>query len=205
MKYNFRVTGRNLARLSLVVGIGASVAANVAHAHPQIGPRLTAGIVPAALWLVVEMIARVDWKPGRRWILGRWIGAGAVASVAAVASYVHQRELFHRYGETWLTASIIPLAIDGLLLVASTALAGMRSEVPAAAEPSPAASGWTVWATLGAPAVPELEIDPDPRVYVQMLWERGLDISGEKLGPLYGKSGSWGRSLLRTMRQEIAA
>jgi hypothetical protein len=49
---------RPVARLAVSVGVAASVAANIAAAHPTIGARIVAAWPAVALLLVVEMLAR---------------------------------------------------------------------------------------------------------------------------------------------------
>ena len=53
---------RMVARLAFTAGVAASIAANIAAAHPQPGARLVAAWPALALLLVVEMLAR----PARR-------------------------------------------------------------------------------------------------------------------------------------------
>lgn len=50
-----------------------------------------------------------------------------VALVAAVASYTHMRDLAAKHGETWL-AWLVPLSVDGLLVVASLAILRARRD-----------------------------------------------------------------------------
>ena len=53
--------GRNVrwsARIAFIVGVAASVAANIAAAHPTAGARVVAGWPAVALLLVVEMLSR---------------------------------------------------------------------------------------------------------------------------------------------------
>lgn len=100
----------------------ASLAANVAHAHDGWGPRLTAAFAPLALVLAVEVAARVDWRSGREWWLARWVGTGSVAVITFVVSYRAQAALFKTYGLDWISAAILPLAVDGLMLVCIAAL-----------------------------------------------------------------------------------
>jgi hypothetical protein len=107
---------------AFVLGVVASVAANVAHARSELGPRLASAFAPVALLLTVEIMSRVPWPSGRAWALGRWAGTGAVALVAAVTSYRHMSALLVSYGEDNLTALIQPLCVDGLMVVASLAL-----------------------------------------------------------------------------------
>jgi hypothetical protein len=49
---------RPLARLSFIIGVAASVAANIAAAHPNLGARIIDAWPALALLLVVEMLAR---------------------------------------------------------------------------------------------------------------------------------------------------
>jgi|GEM_PF-6062208 len=46
------------ARIAFIVGVAASVAANIAAAHPTAGARVVAGWPAVALLLVVEMLSR---------------------------------------------------------------------------------------------------------------------------------------------------
>ncbi|WP_238015020.1 DUF2637 domain-containing protein [Dactylosporangium sp. AC04546] len=48
------------ARVAFVVGVAASLAANIAAADPTIGARIVAGWPPLALFLVVEMLNRTE-------------------------------------------------------------------------------------------------------------------------------------------------
>jgi hypothetical protein len=111
-----------VAWLAFVLGVAASVAANVAHARPEVGPRLASAFAPVALLLTLEIMSRVPWPQGRTWGLSRWAGTGAVALVAAVTSYRHMSALLVSYGEDGLTALIQPVCVDGLMVVASLAL-----------------------------------------------------------------------------------
>ncbi|MFF9897687.1 DUF2637 domain-containing protein [Streptomyces longispororuber] len=52
----------------------------------------------------------------------RRTGAAAVATVAAYASYVHQREFARQGGADPLSAALWPLSVDGLLLLATAGL-----------------------------------------------------------------------------------
>lgn len=124
-------SARLVAWVAFAVGVAASVAANIAHARPELGPRIAAGFAPLALLLTVEIISRVPWPAGRAWVVGRWGGAGVVAAVAAVTSYRHMRGLLLAYGEDSVTATIEPLCVDGLMVVASLALLALGARTAA--------------------------------------------------------------------------
>ena len=108
--------------LAFIAGIAASLTANVAHAEPTPGARLTAGWAPLALLLVVEVMIHVPAP--RFWLLAgaRYLGTFLVAVVAAIASYRHMKGLALDYGEDMMTASTLPLSADGLVVVASIGL-----------------------------------------------------------------------------------
>ena len=156
-----KVTGRAWAYAGATLGGAVSIAANVAHSfvppatvppaagwRPEPGAVLGAVFWPVALFVVVEIVARVAWPEGRRWLALRYVGLLPVAVVAAVVSYRHLSGLLTHYREDSLTATIGPLAVDGLMVMASGALIASagRSAGAAAVEPAPAA------VPAGAPA-----------------------------------------------------
>ncbi|RQX13427.1 hypothetical protein DDE19_26165, partial [Micromonospora ureilytica] len=120
---------------AFAAGIGASLAANVAHAGADAGARAVAGWAPLALLLCSEVMTRVP-APRHPVLRGvQVVGTVVVAAVAALASYRHMRGLALDYGEDNLTASTLPLSVDGLVLVSSiglVVLSQMRREAMAA-------------------------------------------------------------------------
>jgi hypothetical protein len=103
-----------------------SIAANVLHAmsEPAAPAAAVAGaaVWPVFLLIAVEILSRVQWGQhwGQRW--AGLIGAAAVAIVAAIESYMHMRGLLLSWGETPFLATIGPLAVDGLMVLAGMAL-----------------------------------------------------------------------------------
>jgi hypothetical protein len=125
--------GRFAAWFGFAGGGAVSVAANVAHAQPTLGARLTGAFWPLALLLAVEVITRVQWQPGGWWVATRYAGATLVALVAAIVSYRHMAGLLTRYGEDALAAHLGPLAVDGLMVVSGVALLSLARTVAAPA------------------------------------------------------------------------
>jgi hypothetical protein len=116
------------------------------------GAVLSAVFWPVALFVVVEIVAQVAWPAGRRWLALRYVGLVPVAAVAAVVSYRHLSGLLTHYREDPLTATIGPLAVDGLMVMATGALiasAGMATRAapvepaPASGPPAPRTAGRT--------------------------------------------------------------
>lgn len=122
---------RALAWLTFVIGILVSVAGNIGHAASdgmKPGEWAGAAFWPTALLLSVEILVRVRWQPEKRWTVARFTGLIVVSVVAAILSYLHLRSLllFWQYGE--FQATIGPLAVDGLMLIAASALLSISHE-----------------------------------------------------------------------------
>lgn len=122
---------RALAWLTFAVGIVVSVLGNIGHAASdgmQPGEWAGAAFWPTALLLSVEILVRVRWQPQKRWTIARFAGLIVVSIVAAILSYLHLRSLlmFWQYGE--FQATIGPLAVDGLMLIAASALLSISHE-----------------------------------------------------------------------------
>lgn len=121
------MTARQLKRIrwavraALVLGIAASIAANVLHAEPNIVARLIAAWPPAALLITLELIARV---PVHRRSLAavRFVATSTIGGIAAWVSYWHMAAVAQRYGETGAAPYLIPISVDGLVVVASVCL-----------------------------------------------------------------------------------
>lgn len=125
--------GRAWARAGFGFGIAASLAANVEHvlihAHAPIGAVIASAYWPLALLIAIEVISRVAWPDGRKWWWCRYGGLSAVAGIAAIISYRHMAALLGYYGEDALSAHIGPLAVDGLMVVCSTALLAIADNI----------------------------------------------------------------------------
>jgi hypothetical protein len=126
-------TGRGWAYVGALLGAGVSVAANVAHSYvpptdagpgwsPHAGAVVGAVFWPVALLVAIEVLARVPWPDAARWTVVRFGGLGPVAVVAAVVSYRHLSGLLTYYGEDGSTSTVGPLAVDGLMVMATGAL-----------------------------------------------------------------------------------
>lgn len=116
--------GRFLAWLGLVVGMGASMAANIASALPAWGPRLSAGVAPVLTVIAAGLLERAPLALARTWQkIAAWIGLSLVAVAAFVTSFLHQYRLLIGYGNPPVSAVLLPVAIDGLVVLASVCLA----------------------------------------------------------------------------------
>ena len=126
-------SGRGWAYASAILGGAISIAANIAHSfihphgapvewHPEPGAVVGAVVWPVVLFFAVETLARTPWPRKVSYHLLRWIGLPPVAFVAALVSYRHLSGLLDHYGEDRLVVVLGPIAIDGLMIMATGAL-----------------------------------------------------------------------------------
>jgi hypothetical protein len=180
-------SGRGWAYTGAILGGLVSVAANVAHSfipptgasagwHPEPGAVVGAIVWPVFLFIAVEILARVAWPAGITWRLIRWGGLLPVALVAAFVSYRHLSGLLAHYGEEPLVQHLGPLAVDGLMVMATGALiaTGLHHNKAPATQPATTtdnrahtASTETNWSTSthrdDQPAtVPAVVVEPTP-------------------------------------------
>lgn len=138
---------RGWAYGGVALGAGVSVSANVAHTYvlpvgvapgwrPEVGAVGLAAFWPIALFIAIEIFIHSNWDAHLRRIDGRWrwlryldprvVGLLLVSVVAAVVSYRHLSGLLRHYHEDGITTTIGPLAVDGLMIMASAVLVTAR-------------------------------------------------------------------------------
>ncbi len=176
-------SGRCWAYIGAALGGCVSIAANIAHSYvppqgatqgwsPDGGAVIGAVFWPVALFVATEILTRVAWPSGRVWQLLRWAGIVPVAAVAALVSYRHLSGLLAFYGEEPIVCVLGPLAIDGLMVMATGAILATGNHPPTA--PSLPVPAPVTVPTLPAapaphpatpiPAVPAPQPMPDPIV-----------------------------------------
>lgn len=138
-------------RATLTFGVAASVAANVLHADPNPISQTIAGWPPLALLLTVELVSRV---PIHRRLLAvvRVLATAVIAGIAAFVSYWHMAGVASRYGETDASPYLLPVSVDGLIVVASISLVELAGRIRTLETPPSAPT------TVDAPAA-----TPTPR------------------------------------------
>jgi DNA-binding CsgD family transcriptional regulator len=118
-------------RGALLLGVATSVAANVLHARPNPISQAIAAWPPLALLLTVELISRIPVH--RRSLAAVRLGATAsIAGIAAWVSYWHMAGVAARYGEVGAAPYLMPLSVDGLVVVASVCLVELAGRIQAA-------------------------------------------------------------------------
>ncbi len=148
-------------RATLAVGVAASVSANVLHAQDNLIAQTIAAWPPLALLITVELVSRV---PVHRRALAvvRILATTAIAGIAAFVSYQHMLAVASRFGESGLAPYLLPLSVDGLVVVASVSLVELAGRVRAALDQSLAASAAEPLKAQAAVDSAEPAFDPPP-------------------------------------------
>ena len=164
-------SGRRWAYTFTVLGGAVSIAANIAHSYvppqeapatwtPQPGAVVGAIVWPVFLFGAVELLARVAWPDGLRWQLLRFGGMTPVAVVAALVSYRHLSGLLAFYGEEPIVCILGPLAVDGLMVMATGAIIATGHQHTTTPASTPAVPDLT---EVPAPTPPAVPTPPAPR------------------------------------------
>jgi Protein of unknown function (DUF2637) len=115
-------------RAALFLGVAASVAANVLHAQQNIISQVISAWPPLALLLTVELTSRIPMhKPLLAFV--RVLATVAIAGIAAWVSYWHMQGVAVKYGETEASAFLLPISVDGLIVVASVSLVELAGRI----------------------------------------------------------------------------
>jgi hypothetical protein len=121
---------RHAVRATLVLGVAVSVAGNMLHAQPNWISRAIAAWSPLALLLTIELISRVPVH--RRWLSAcRLIATAVIAGIAAFVSYWHMAGVASKFGESGASPFLLPLSVDGLIVVASICLVELGGRIRA--------------------------------------------------------------------------
>lgn len=134
--YTTLIRIRWAVRATLVLGLAASLAANVLHAPDNPISRGIAAWPPVALLLTVELVSRIPVSS--RWLSSVRIAATAsIAGIAAWVSYWHMVAVAAKYGEQGVSAFLVPLSVDGLVVVASVSLVELTGRIRTLDAPVP--------------------------------------------------------------------
>jgi hypothetical protein len=112
------------------LGIAASLAGNVLHAQDNPISQAISAWSPLAPLLAVELISRI---PARRGVasVARMAATAVIAGIAAWVSYWHMAGVASRYGESGASPYLLPVSVDGLIVVASISLVEISGRIRA--------------------------------------------------------------------------
>ncbi len=174
--------GRGWAYTGILLGGAVSIAANVAHSfipphgagtdwHPEPGAVVGAIVWPVFLFIAIEIMARTAWPAGLQWKVLRWGGLLPVAAVAAFVSYRHLSGLLAYYGEERIVTILGPIAVDGLMAMATGALLAASHTLTTTPAEKPAVDEDPVLTLNPTPTelVEPVSVHPRPTVSVDEL------------------------------------
>jgi hypothetical protein len=175
---------RVAVRAVLALGIAASIAANVLHAQDNPIARVISAWPPGALFITVEVVSRVPVQ-SRALSWSRVAAAAVIAGIAAWVSYWHMVAVATRYGEATDSAHLLPLSVDGLVVVASICLFEIGARVRGTAT-APTGDAWgraARWGYRWGRGAVRLATFADTREWVTRRWE------GQPVAPAAGRDG----------------
>jgi hypothetical protein len=164
---------RTGVRLTLLLGVLVSITANVLHANPNPISQAVAAWAPVALLLSVELISRVPaHHPAMAFL--RLAATITIAGIAAWVSYWHMVGVAVTYGETGLTPYLLPISVDGLIVVASISLIEIGGRIRHHENPPPASAiapasvdTHTSTAPAPTPALASVDVGPPAALLAQ--------------------------------------
>lgn len=118
---------RRFVRVIVVVGILASITANVLGAEDLIAAGI-AGWPPVALLLSLEVLTRVPTSR-RLGAFGRVVATIGVAFAAGWLSYWHMAATVSQHGETGGSQYVWPISVDGLMTISAIALVELGARI----------------------------------------------------------------------------
>jgi hypothetical protein len=151
-------------RAVFALGIAASLAGNVLHAQDNVISQAISAWSPLALLLTVELISRIPTLGGAASI-ARMAATAVIAGIAAWVSYWHMAGVAAEYGETGAAPYLLPLSVDGLIVVASVSLVEIGARIRAlteVAEPAAQAEKPVPAAEPEPASAPVIEDKPAP-------------------------------------------
>lgn len=131
-----RIWTAAVAYIALAIGAGLSIAGNVADTFRTRGADVdTLDIVMAVSWpalvvLMVEMFVSARWTgQGKAMQALRWAGCLSIGAMAMRVSWVHLNDLMASRGQAADVATLGPLAIDALAIMATALILSGRGQL----------------------------------------------------------------------------
>lgn len=121
---------QGLSRGVMLFGFMTSAGGNVLHAAKNPISIAISLLAPSILALAFELVSRIPLRKEASPVAKvlRVGATGGIALIMAVISYQHQRDAFGRWGDQ-LQATLLPAAIDGLMIVGSVSLIELTIQI----------------------------------------------------------------------------
>lgn len=131
-KFRILTIGKRLCAGAVIFGFVTSAGGNILHAVEEFAGRpwgtliiatiLAAG-TPTIFGIMFEIASRIFFRREANIVMKliAFLGAAGISGITAWNSYFHQRDAFKHFGDA-TQASLLPLAIDGLMVIGSVYL-----------------------------------------------------------------------------------
>jgi hypothetical protein len=182
---------------------GLSIWANILHAREGIVPIVVSTWPPLLFLLGWEMVSRIPINPERAWYFRmlRPLGTVVVAGIGAWLSYHHQSSAIMRYTSDVEAARLLPIAIDGLMIIASVSVYELNERIQ---DTEASISGIAARPTT-KPSQPKPKGKaPDKRMTLARLNARFPEASIKDLADKAGVSYNYAQSVLSKLRAETS-
>jgi hypothetical protein len=159
-----------------------------------------AALIPAIFGIMFEIATRVVFRKEAHWTMKliAFVGAGGISGITAWNSYFHQRDAFIHFGDM-TQAILLPLAIDGLMIVGSIYLIELGFQIRDLE--AFIASGGVVKKKEETPVPVKKDKEPTGKERVTAAWYSAPNLTVKEIARLAGTSEAYTYNLVSELRK----
>lgn len=195
-----------LSRVVMTIGFLASAGGNVLHARKTpIGITISLA-APVMLFLAFELVSRIPIRKEAHWLFKstRIIATGSIATIMAIISYRAQRQAFHEQTGDTLTATLLPGAIDALMVVGSISLIELGIQIRNLEAYMAGAAIKTTVAKPKDEAVPPMKVaELSKKERIAAIVARSPDLDVREIAKLADSSYNYAHSIVAQLRAPV--
>jgi hypothetical protein len=192
---------RWVCRAIVVAVTAASIWANMLNAGHNAAAIAIHVFPPLFFFAALEITSRVPFRKEDRWYwkLSRGFGTLIIAGISAYLSYRNQSTAFHRYADDQ-TAILLPLSIDGMMIVASVTLMVLNARIEQI-EAFIEAGKVSTYKKPEEPILvkPKDEREPSKKERIAAILSRSPELTNQEIGDLTNSSLNYVYSVRRAL------
>jgi hypothetical protein len=184
------------------IGFAASITGNALHAQHLPIPIGISVASPIILFLTFEMVSRVPITSDLSWWrrLPRPLATAAIAGMAAVMSFRDQYDMIFRYnGGDRTGAILLPLCVDGMLVVASVTVYELTTRIDTLLAHEQGAS-----IRISKPKDTEKPVKPaelSAKERIAAIWNQSPTLSIKHIAGAAGTSYNYAYSIVKKLKE----
>jgi hypothetical protein len=201
---------RKLCQGAVIFGFVTSAGGNVLHAVEASQGQawgfmaiaiVLAVLIPAIFGFMFEIATRVIFRKEAHWLMKliAFLGAGGISGITAWNSYFHQRDAFSHFGDT-TQAMLLPLAIDGLMIIGSVYLIELGFQVRDL-EAFIASGGAVKKVKEETPVPVKKDKEPTGRERIAATWYNSPNLTIKQIAELAGTSYNYAAGVVGELRK----